>query len=75
MSYQGIAEYRTFGGKKYEYHSKYRTKTDAQKQARFLKGRGFKGVRVVPTPKSPLISYPEAKWLVYTRWTMPSRGK
>jgi len=75
MAYEGIAEYRQLGGKKYEFHSRYSTKRDAQREAVFLRQNGlFKGVRVVPCPKSPFTD-PKVKWLIYTRWTMPKKKK
>ena len=64
-TYQGIARYRIIGGKKYEYYSKHKTKSDAQRAARFLRGRGD-NVRVIPIPKTSAVSHPDVKWLVYS---------
>ena len=71
-----IAEYRSFGGEKYEYRSGYRTKREAKAEATKLREKG-NPTRVVPMPNISNITSakPKYNWLVYTRWTMPKRGR
>jgi len=65
-TYMGIPIHRTFGGKRYEYHSRYKRKADAKAEAKSLSISG-RNARVIPTPKSVLKYYPESKWLIYSR--------
>ena len=71
-TYMGIAEHRTFDGKKYEYHSRYRTKQEASQVARNLREKGTPA-RVIPIPKEITGMHPGVRWLLYSGWTMSQR--
>ena len=64
--YMGIPVHRTFGGKKYDYHRRFRTKGDASTEARFLRGKGIQA-RVISTPKAVAKHHPDAKYLLYSK--------
>lgn len=69
---RGIAEYRTFGGKKYEFRGGYPFKSDAQRRAKSIRKAEGIPARAVLIPKGIAAElHPATKWLVYARWTMP----
>jgi len=59
-TYHGLLVARKFNGEKYEQHSRYTNKRDANTEARFLRSRGWKA-RIVP------VSVLDAKYAVYVR--------
>ena len=67
-TYMGIPAYKRIGGHSYEYHSRYRTKVDAEREARYLKSKmGYK-TRIVTLPKSlqkGIHSLEGVKYLLY----------
>ena len=68
-TYTGIPIYKKIGGHTYEFHSRYRTKADAEKEARYLKAKMKFKVRIIPLPKSlnkGIHSIEKIKYLLYT---------
>ena len=59
-TYHGLATELKFNGKKYEQHSRYAVKRDAEREARFLRSKGW-GARIVS------ISLPDYKYAIYVR--------
>jgi len=51
-TYMGIPTYKKIDGHTYEFHSRYRTKADARREAQFLKSKMKFKTRIIPLPKS-----------------------